>query len=159
MSTSSRATPGRASNPEQLGDGRVGTGWKPPPEPPESLDEALTEAVRAAGGSKVVGAKLWPGKSVEDARRYLAACLNPERAEKLALEEIMVILRMAREAGCHIAVEFLLNDLCYAPPQPVEPEDKSDDLRRQFVAAVGSLSRMAHQIQMLDLTKPSRRST
>lgn len=149
MSTSSRATPGRASNPEQHGDGRVGTGWKPPPEPPESLDEELTESVRAAGGSKVVGAKLWPGKSIEDARRYLAACLNPERAEKLALEEIMVVLRMAREAGCHIAVEFLLKDLFYAPPQPVEPEDRSDDLLRQVVSAVGAIERMFGEMKAL----------
>lgn len=121
--------------------------------PPESIHEALIEAVRATGGSKAVAAALWPAKAarnLEDARRYLAACLDPERAEKLALEEIMLIARMARERGCHVLMAYLAADLGYQAPVPMQPADEADELRRRFIAATEDLARMAERIQRIE---------
>ena len=120
---------------------------------PESLHEALVECVKAAGGSKAVAAELWPARAqrdIDDARRYLANCLNAERAEKLSLDEVLFVLRLARERGCHIGMQFLCSALGYAPPQPVAPADAADDLRRRFIAATAQLSRMAQQIHALE---------
>jgi hypothetical protein len=104
--------------------------------PPEHLSEAMVEVVKACGGTKRIAALLWPAKAdqnIEGARRYLANCLNPECNEKLSLDELMLILRTAREAGCHIAMEYLSTALSYAPPQPIEPHDELGDLLRQYL--------------------------
>lgn len=105
-------------------------------ESPGSIYEALVECVRAAGGSKHVAAMLWPAKAarnLDDARRYLASCLDPDRAEKLSLDEILLIMRAARERGCHVAMTWLSRELNYTPPLPIRPRDEADDLRRQML--------------------------
>lgn len=97
----------------------------------ETFDEALVEAVRACGGSKVVGVALWPSKGVEVAQRGLLNALNPDRPEKLSTDEIVHIARLARDRDCHVVMEFLTNALGYAPPQPIAPRDEFAALMRQ----------------------------
>lgn len=99
----------------------------------ESLNDALIECVRALGGSKTVGVAIWPAKGVEAAQRHLLACLNAERAEKLGPDEVLHLLRMARERGCHAGMQYLSAELGYAPPAPVEPQDEADELRRRLL--------------------------
>lgn len=104
----------------------------------EHLHEAMIEAIKACGGTKHVAALLWPAKAnqnLEAARRYLANCLNPECAEKLSLEEVMLILREARAAGNHAVMTFLATALSYAEPLPIEPRDELADLLRQYLAS------------------------
>ena len=62
----------------------------------ESLNEALIACVKACGGSHQVGRLLWPEKSQESAQRTLLDCLNDERPAKLSPEQVMLVLRLAR---------------------------------------------------------------
>lgn len=101
----------------------------------ESLNDALIECVKACGGSKTVGVALWPAKGVEAAQRQLLACLNPERNEKLGPDEVLHLLRLARERGCHAGMHYLAEALSYAEPVPIEPQDELADLLRQYLAA------------------------
>ncbi len=120
---------------------------------PESLDEALTEAIKACGGTKHVASMLWPAKAAQNldaARRYLANCCNPECAEKLSLAEIMLILKTARERGCHAGMQYLARTLSYADPVPLEPKDEADELRRQFIESTRALAKMAQRIEHLE---------
>ena len=98
---------------------------------PESLTDALIEAVKACGGSKAVGVALWPAKGVEAAQRQLLACLNPDRQEKLSPDELLHVLRLARDRGCHVGMQYIAHALSYAEPVPVEPRDELADLQRQ----------------------------
>lgn len=103
--------------------------------PPESFNDALIECVKACGGSLVVGKAIWPSLG-EGARGKLLACLNPERAEKLSLDEIMLIMRRARDRGCHAGMQYLAHALSYGPPQPVQPVDEAAELQRAFIESV-----------------------
>lgn len=116
----------------------------------ESLNDALIECVKACGGSKAVGLALWPAKGVEAAQRQLLSALNPERAEKLALDELVLLLRMARERNCHVGMEYLAAELGYAEPIPVEPRDITDQLRREYIEAARSMAKIAERIERLD---------
>lgn len=117
----------------------------------ESLTDALIEAVKAAGGSKCVAVALWGSASgVETVQRRLLACLNPERAEKLSLDEVVAVMRMAREHGCHSPMRYLAHALSYAEPQPIQPRDEADELRRQFIESTRALAAMAARIESLD---------
>lgn len=114
-----------------------------------TLNDALIELVKTLGGSKVVGVKLWPAKGIEAAQRHLLACLNSERSEKLALEEVVHIMRLGREAGQHSALVWLCQELGYAIPAPVSRADEIDRLQRDFIAATQSLTVMAARISSL----------
>lgn len=102
----------------------------------ESLNDALIDAVKALGGSKQVGYILWPEKSVDAAQRHLLACLNEDKPERLTPDHLMMLLRLARGKGHHGALSYILQDLGYAPTQPVEPRDENAELQRQFVESV-----------------------
>lgn len=112
------------------------------PECFETLNDALKEAVRAAGGNKAVGAKLWPELPLDAAANRLRDCLNPDRRDKLSPEQAQLILRLAGEAGYHGAMAYWCFGASYATPDPVTPEDQAGALQLQFVQAVADLGRL-----------------
>lgn len=118
----------------------------------ESINDALIECVKALGGSKQVGAMLWPEKSLDAAQRLLLDCLNPDRPNRLTPEQVVLILRKARQAGNHVAVEWLMQDLGYAKPVPVEPRDELAALQREFIQATQGMQALADRMQQLQAT-------
>ncbi|MDO9313373.1 MAG: hypothetical protein Q7T97_02370 [Burkholderiaceae bacterium] len=123
---------------------------------PDSLNESLVECVKACGGSAKVGAKLWPEKTPEAAQRLMLDCLNDDRPAKLSPEQVLFILRLARERGCHVGMNFLAASLSYAEPVPIEPRDEADELRRQVLEMGRQLQTALSRIEQLD--RPTLRS-
>ena len=115
-----------------------------------SFNDALVAAVKALGGSKVVGALLWPEKAPDAAQRLLLDCLNDDRPAHLTPDHVLMILRLARQRGHHDAVAWMLADLGYAPPQPVEPRDEVAELQRQFIEASRAMQQLAGRIERLN---------
>ncbi len=76
-------------------------------------EDALKAAVQHLGGAKSVGAKLWPDKSADQAARQLLDALNPGRAEKLEISQVMRILAWARDAGYHAAMLWISAEIGY----------------------------------------------
>lgn len=102
----------------------------------ESLNQVLIDCVKAAGGSAIVGPKMFPEKLADAAQRALLDCLNDDRPAKLSPDQTLLILRLAREKGHHGGVDYLLETLGYAPTSPVEPRDEVADIMREFHASV-----------------------
>ena len=116
----------------------------------ESLNDALIECVKAIGGSKVAGLALWPAKGVEAAQRQLLACLNTERAEKLGPDEVLHLLKLAREKGCHAGMQYLAHALSYSEPQPIEPADQADELRRKVLTMGADLQKALALLERIE---------
>ncbi len=112
--------------------------------------EALVACVRAIGGSKVVGPMLWPELDPLAAQRKLLDCLNEDRPQHLTPQQVVLVLKWARERGCHVGMQYLADELSYAEPMPIEPKDEADELRRKFLAAAADLSRMAERIEQIE---------
>ena len=106
----------------------------------ESLNQALLECVKQAGGSATVGPKLFPEKTREAAQRQLLDCLSEDRPAKLSPEQVLFIFRLARERGYHGGVAYMLATLGYAPTTPIAPADAADELMRQVVEGQRLLS-------------------
>lgn len=121
---------------------------------PESFDEALVDAVKACGGSKVVGVALWPAKGVEVAQRSLLNALNPERNEKLSSEEIVHVARMARDRGCHVVMEYMAHSLGYSMPVPIAPKDEFAELLRKHNELLRETKVQSENLQAM-LSKPT----
>lgn len=107
----------------------------------EDFDSALMACVQALGGAKEVGVMLRPEyeEDPDKAARWLLACLNPNRDEKLSWQQTFHIMRKARDAGVHVAMAYIAQNIGYADPQPIEPEDEKAALMRQFIQATKTM--------------------
>jgi hypothetical protein len=121
-----------------------------PAQPPlfvETVYDALKAIVAALGGPKTVGARLWPAKSVDDARKLLLDCLNPDRSEKLDPEQVVMLFRLAREADFHLAKHWLDSETGYMPSTPCDP---ADEQARLVTAIEGAAKTMQSAMAALD---------
>ena len=114
----------------------------------ECPEDALKAVVQRLGGAKAVGAQLFPDKAPDAAARTLLDCLNPDRAEKLTLSQVLLILRMAHDAGLHEAMEYIAGEAGYEA-RPIRLDEQVDALTqviesttRRFEAAVKQLARI-----------------
>jgi hypothetical protein len=114
----------------------------------ESVNDALQAAVTALGGYKKVGPTLRPELPIDQAAGWLRDCLNPARREKLAPEQVMLILRKAREAGYHAAMQFVAFDTGYKAT-PVDPVSQIEQLQERFCDSVQALSQMAVKLERM----------
>lgn len=115
----------------------------------EDYNEAIRATINALGGMKAVGVELRPEKSAVDAGKWLADCLNPDKRDRLAPDQLAYIRRRARIAGCHILAAYEAQDAGYAPPVAMEPEDERAALQREFVHAVKALDSIQQRISRL----------
>lgn len=114
-----------------------------------SLTEVLIECVKAAGGSKVVGAKLWPDLGVDQAQRKLLDTLNDDRPHRLTPDQALLVAGMARAAGCHAYMRHCSARLHYAMPAAIDPRDEMAELQRQFIAAAHDQRALLERIEAL----------
>lgn len=115
----------------------------------DGLNQALIDAVKAAGGSAAVGRKMFPEKSPEAAQRALLDCLNEDRPAKLSPEQVLLVLRLARAKGHHGAIAFILTDLGYAPTTPIDPKDEASELTRQAGELLRGLESVTSRLERL----------
>lgn len=111
------------------------------------LEDSLKSVIRACGGAKAVGHKLRPELDADAAGRWLLTAINPTCKDKLSLEQLLLILRMGHDAGCHAGMDFITRDCGYAEATPITPEDEQDELTREFNAGVKLLSDLATRIE------------
>lgn len=114
-----------------------------------SLNGVLLECVKAAGGSKLVGAKLWPEKLIDHAQRALLDALNDDRPHHLKPDQVLLIAELARAAGCHLFMAHCAARLHYQPPVSRAPRDEMAELQRAFVQSVAAQQQMLAQMQAL----------
>jgi len=111
---------------------------------------ALHQCILACGGYKQVGAAIWPNKAPDAAQRSLLNCLNEDRAERLSPDQVMQVLRMARDKGVHTGMGALCELLSYAAPVPLEPQDEADQLRREVLAMGQQLQATLERLNAVD---------
>lgn len=119
----------------------------------ESLNDALREVVQAAGGNKKVGTMLYPEMPADHAAGRVRDCLNPDRREVFNPEQVLLLLRIGRQCGCHSAMGYLAFESGYSTPVPMEPEDEVIRLQREFVEATKTLGFLANRIEHIQSRK------
>lgn len=112
----------------------------------EDINDALRAVVRSLGGTKSVAVKLWPEKTIADAQSYLNDCLNNTRAAHLFPEQVLLMLRWARQADCHAAMQYIAAE-CGYEVKAIEPEDELAGLQRQYIEAVKLLASITPKIE------------
>lgn len=117
----------------------------------ESINDAIKDIINHAGGMKSVGAKLYPEKTPDSAHRTLLDALNDNRPEKLSPEQLMFILKIGRQVGCHSAINYITRDCGYSDPMPIEPDDVKAKLMRDFITAQKAMSAITEKLNSIGL--------
>lgn len=112
----------------------------------DSPEDALKAIIQQLGGIKRVGPLLFPDKSVDAAARYLLDCLNHDRQEKLALTQIMMLLRLAHEAGYHTAYAWLSGEIGY----DIKPITRAEEVDRLTSVVEQSTKTLASALATLE---------
>lgn len=115
----------------------------------DSPEDALKAIIQQLGGIKKVGPRLFPDKTVDAAARYLLDCVNSERSEKLALSQIMMLLRMAADAGYHTAFAWLAGDVGY----DIKPITRAEEVDRLTSVVEQSSKTLAAALATLERIK------
>lgn len=117
----------------------------------EDFYGAMSTCVAFLGGAKKVGVMLRPEyeEDPDKAARWLLACLNPARDEKLSWEQTFKIMRKAKDAGCHVAMHYIAQQTGYTEPQPIEPADEAAELKRQFIESVNQQRRLLDRLERI----------
>lgn len=115
----------------------------------DDVNEVVRSLVAALGGAKVIGPRLFPQKSPDAAARYLLDCLNPNRDHDIGTEGFVTLLKWAREAGIHLGMHWLCDELHYARPQTIEPEDHAAEILRRVDFARDELKVLLTQLERL----------
>lgn len=106
----------------------------------ESVEDALKAAIQVLGGSKKVGPALWPDKTIEAASRTLSDCLNPSLPSKLDITQLMMIFRVAKDAGCHAPFTWFCAEIGY-DARPISKAEEVDRLTTVIAQASDNLAR------------------
>lgn len=114
--------------------------------------DALRATVQALGGYKAIGAKLWPDKTPDAAARLLADCCNVSRSERLKPSQLLLVMRMGREAGVHILAEHFMGEAGYRKPEPIVPDDEAAILVQRMDEVLGVASQLASRLERLRRT-------
>jgi hypothetical protein len=99
----------------------------------EDVYDAFKHIVRVVG-PKEAGVALFPKKAhdPQSAARFLADNLNPDRGEKLDLEQLVQLLRLGKEKGCHAAMDYICHAAGYSRPEPVTAQDEAAEMIRNW---------------------------
>ena len=112
----------------------------------DTIYDALRDLVTALGGPKKVGLMLWPSAAMSEAQRRMLHCLDPERPEKLAPDEVLLLMAEGRRAGCHVLAQFYAQH-CFYEFKVTNPEDRRRALQQEYVDAVKRMEDLAKRMQ------------
>jgi hypothetical protein len=118
----------------------------------DDANDALRTVVQALGGSKAVGAKIWPDKAPEAAGRQLADCLNAAKPEKLSIDQILLLLRWGHDLGCHVGMQFLAQEAGYEI-RAITPDMERDRLADAILEGARMLERAVKAAERLPTLK------
>ena len=108
----------------------------------DTIFDALSTAVQAAGGPKKVAAALWPALDSTSATARLRGCLNPDHAQKLCPQELLMLARLARNAGDHSVMNFCARELGYEIIPLAAEESKKRAKKARRMALLDELKRL-----------------
>lgn len=101
-----------------------------------------------AGGYKKIAGALWPSLKSETAYARLKNALEETKAEKLALCEVMTIMRMARDNGDTSALRYIATELGFGLIE-VDPKEEADDLTRQIAQSLDGINKRMARLEKL----------
>lgn len=116
----------------------------------DSEDDIWEAAIMHLGGYKSVATWLWKNLKQETAYARLKNCFREDKDERLSWEDRKRILRRARKAGFHQAMDRLCDDLMYDRTNPANRERVVSELKHQACTLTTRLETLIQRMELLD---------
>jgi hypothetical protein len=100
---------------------------------------------------------LWPDKGIDASSRLLLDCINPGRAEKLEITQIMRVFSLAKEAGCHGPFAWFAGEIGY-DTKPITKAEEVDRLTTVIEQSAKTLSAAMAAMERIQNTNSIRRA-
>ncbi len=117
----------------------------------EDINDATRACVQALGGAKVVGSSIWPSKLPQKAGEHLLNSLNPNHAQKLSLDETVMIFKMAREIGFHDGMNYFAEFCGYRAPDPVTKEEQKAEIQQELLTKTEELTKLYKRLETIGI--------
>lgn len=114
----------------------------------DTPEKALDACIQALGGCKKVGAVIFPEKSVDSASTYLSNCVDQHRAEKLSMAHMMLIFKLAKQAGFYAPFIWFSAE-CGFDARPVAKAEEVDRLTSVVEQSTKTLSLALAQLERI----------
>ena len=109
----------------------------------EAVNAAIVKSGRKA---KEVAHGLWPHLKMDTAYARLKNALNADKAEKLTLDEIILICRLTHRFD---PLFYMADELSHARPVFKEPKDQEADLAHETQRLADQVSRLMQRFDRL----------
>lgn len=118
----------------------------------DDIHAAAWVVVKATGGPAAVAMEMRPELEgqPEKAGRWLADCLNPDRAEKLTGEQWVWLARRGKRHGIHDLMWQFCRDSEYHDASPKDLAVEREKVRGSIEDHIGTLGRLIGQLKELD---------
>jgi len=114
----------------------------------DTIYDAIGADIAAAGGFKVVAGKIWPHTDPATGATKLRNAVNPEQAQKLCPQEVMIIKRLAKEAGSTATIDYEARELSYQVTW-IEPDDELERLERENNELLKAIAKRMERAEQL----------
>jgi hypothetical protein len=122
----------------------------------DSAEEAIRNAITNSGKRmKEVAHELWPHMKMDSANTRLSNSLDPTKAEKLTLDEIVHICRVT---GRPDPLFYMADETGYSRPEIRAPEDEEALLMREFVQSQRRMEQVVQRMERLNGVRMTRRT-
>lgn len=113
----------------------------------DSAEEAVNAAIVKSGlKPKEVAVELWPAMKMDSAYARLKNALNPDKHEKLTLDEIIHICRVAQRFD---PLFYMADELCHTRPILRAPKDEGAELLREIHEQYNHIGAMMKKLEWL----------
>lgn len=116
----------------------------------EDTLDMLSDLVRQLGGPKKVGPML-RGSSLpgDQASQWVRDCLNRERREKFDPEQVLQLLRAARDIGFHAGKHWFDAELGYEQGRALTPKDEAAGIQQRIDGNLAELRGLVSRLERL----------
>lgn len=114
----------------------------------EDFLKALDDVIRARSSYQKVAGELWPG--IKTGYNKLKNKLSPDHHERFNEDDIIALLKIGREIGCHTALYHLCDEVGYERPMVAAPKSPRTELLEKQAALAAEAARIQREIDRLD---------
>lgn len=114
----------------------------------EDILKAMDDVVRACGSYDQVAGVLWP--TVKTGYNKLKNKLNPDHHERFNEDEIIHLLTLGREIGCHTAIYHICDEVGYERPKLAAPKSRRTEILERESTLLNELARLGRERDRID---------
>lgn len=114
--------------------------------------DASTSAINESGKSpKQVAGDMRPDLKADSAKTWLHNCIDPDKADKFSIEQIIQFMNLTKRAdGTNALLDYICDETGQERTKAKAPEDERAALQRAFIQSVEAQQKILEQFKKVN---------